>query len=82
MADKVRARKADIISTNYGTILAIAGNTKRGRQWLRAHVDGARNCNDCVSAEHRYGIDILQGAIAAGLQLQDSATGRRTGGQS
>lgn len=75
-----RARKADLISTNYETIIAIGGNTRRGRQWLRAHVPDARNCCDMVCAEHRYALDILQRAIAAGLRLQDSATGRRAGG--
>lgn len=67
--------KADLITTNYGTIIAITGNTGKGRRWLRHNVEDARNGCDTVNAEHRYGIDIIIGAVNAGLRCQDSETG-------
>lgn len=68
--------RADIRSTFYGSIITIEGISKRGRVWLREHVSDARNCCDAVNAEHRYGMDILEGALGAGLVLRDASTNR------
>lgn len=62
----------DILSTNHGTIIEMHANTARGRRWIRKHVHGQQQGH--VMAEHRYGVDILVGALAAGLRLQDTTT--------
>jgi hypothetical protein len=67
--------KADIISTNHGSIISLTAGTKRGRAWMRDHVL-AEGRGETVHCEHRYGIDILQGAKADGLRLQDSSSGK------
>lgn len=66
--------KADIVSNNLGTIITIEAQTKRGQRWLSKHVEGGRE--NPVMCEHRYGVDILLGALDAGLCLQDGASGR------
>ena len=65
------ARKADILTTNHGTIIALAPNSRRGRQWLDTHVAAA----PVIYAEHSYGIDIIFGALSDHLRVQDTATG-------
>lgn len=65
-------RKADIITSNQGFAVAFYGNSRRGREWL---VD---NCDWPVEgfAEHRFAADIIMGAVADGLRVQDSDSGR------
>lgn len=73
-------KHADLESCNYGTIIAIHPRTERGRRWMYAHVpDSRRMPSRAVECEHRYGVDILQGAIADGLTLRDTSTGRTAG---
>lgn len=66
--------RTDLQSTNLGTIILIEADSARGRRWLTTHVpdadDGYAQC------DHRYGIDILRGALDAGLRLRDTTTGR------
>ena len=71
-------RTPDLVSTNHGTIITITAETRRGRQWLARHVEGGKAGS--VQCEHRSGIDILYGALADGLQLQDTTTGRTAEG--
>jgi hypothetical protein len=67
----------DILSTNHGTIITIMARTRRGSSWIRRHVpDAIRGRADC---DHRCGIDILEAALAHGLTLQDTRTGRLAG---
>lgn len=71
--------KPDILSTNLGTIITIEGQTRRGIAWLRRNVSAAglqSGLETGCDCDHRYGVDILQGALAAGLTLQDANTGR------
>jgi hypothetical protein len=68
-----RKPKPDIITANYGSIIVIEPSSRKGRLWLLEHVHSDHLPIQC---EHRYGVDILQRALAAGLRLQDSATGQ------
>lgn len=70
--------RVDLLSTDHGSIISISVNSRRGRNWVRAHVaDGeAIEIDGSVYAEHRYGVDILTGALGDGLTLQDTTTGR------
>lgn len=65
--------KADIISTNHGSIIAIAALSRKGRRWLAENVDAT---GEQVYCDHRNGVEILLAARDAGLRLQDSTTGR------
>lgn len=76
----------DLRSYNLGSIIQIEGVSQRGIRWLRDHVhaeglrSGLETGCDC---DHRYGVAILEGALEAGLILEDGNTGRRasrTGG--
>ena len=75
----MKKQTIDISSRNLGTIVTIEGLTRRGIRWLRRNVhaaglqSGLETGCDC---DHRYAVDILQGALDAGLVLQDAATGR------
>jgi hypothetical protein len=67
----------DIVTTNHGSIITILARTRRGSIWIRRHVpDAIRGRADC---DHRCGIDILEAALADGLTLQDTRTGRLAG---
>jgi len=73
------ASVADLESTNLGTIITITALTDRGRRWLHQHVQGGRVVGGSTSpldCDHRYGIDILHAALAAGLRLRDTGTGQ------
>ena len=72
----VRVRP-DIATTNHGTIIRLVPKSRRGVRWLNTHVAAQMLARDgYVAAEHRYGIDIIEGALAAGLRVRDVATGR------
>ena len=68
--------KADILTTNLGTIWTFEALSAVGRQWMRIHVDSNRNTPGYVQCEHRFGFDIAIGALDAGLTLQNARTGR------
>lgn len=73
----MKALKADLVSTNLGSIILITPHTARGRAWMRLNVPDSRETPDgAVDCDHRFGVDILLGAMGAGLRLQDSETGR------
>ena len=77
---KTKATTADILTTNHGTMISIAPKTAKGRQWMYSNVPDSRaRMNRSVDCDHHCGIDILEGALAAGLRLQDSQTGRLAG---
>lgn len=63
-------QRADIVTTFSGSIILFAGTTPQGKRWLTRSI-GHERC-----AEHRYGIDIIQGAINDGLRVQDAQSGR------
>lgn len=65
---------ADIESTNHGTIITIQPASTRGRSWMRKHVP--ESFGRRVECDHRFGVDILIGAIADGLTLRDTTSGR------
>jgi len=69
--------RSDLLTTNLGTIIVIDGQTAKGQRWLRRSVQGRQPSVQC---DHRCGIDILYGALDAGLTLEDSRTGRKTKG--
>jgi len=66
--------KADIVTSNEGSLWIFLSKTRRGRNWLTRNV--ADSENGVAIAEHRYGFDIALGALNDGLRLQDTATGR------
>lgn len=70
-------KHTDLISTNLGSIIQIDADSARGRKWLRANVAGDERITATngayTLAEHRYGIDILVGAIGAGLRVRDTS---------
>lgn len=75
---KGKHAQPDLSTTNLGTIIMIAPSSGKGRRWLRAHVPDARTLAlyESIPCEHRCGINILEGALAAGLLLEDAPTGR------
>ena len=62
--------RADIVTTFTGSIIMFAGTTAHGRRWLTRNIGHER------MAEHRFGVDIIHGAINDGLRVQDAASGR------
>ena len=66
-----KSRGADVTTTFLGSIISFHAETARGEWWMRKYVgDGA------TIAEHRCGIDIIRGMVAAGLRVQDTASKR------
>ena len=62
--------QADIVTSFYGSIVTFDPQTAKGRRWLTRNIGHER------MAEHRYGIDIIHGAINDGLRVQDAQSGR------
>lgn len=62
--------RADIQTTNHGSIWTFYPLTARGRRWLKDWLRGETVC------EHRHGYLIVQGMLQAELVIQDTATGR------
>jgi len=58
----------DVQTWNHGSIVEFLPLTARGRAWVKTYTGGE------TTAEHRYGIDILQGMLDAGLVLIDGRT--------
>jgi hypothetical protein len=74
--DHTMARKADIITSDHGSIWSFAGCTKRGKAWLARNLADHAGEHHTAYAEARYAVDIAFGALHDGLRLQDAATGR------
>lgn len=71
------ARRADIQSTNHGSLITIEPLTQRGTEWIAENVDSVEAMNgDAFHAEYRMALDILEGALSAGLTLRDATTNR------
>ncbi len=70
------ARKADIITSNHGTIWSFHGNSRRGKGWLERNLAEHAGEYNTAHAEARFAFDIAMGAMQDGLRLQDAATGR------
>lgn len=70
---------ADILTTNYGSIVALRPTTFYGRQWIADNVD-ADMLDDGIDVwcDARYAVDIMIGALRAGLTLEDTATGHKS----
>jgi hypothetical protein len=74
--------RADLDTTNHGTIISIRPRTEVGRLWMACHVpDSHTNPERAVDCEHRCGIAILMAAIGAGLKLRDTTTGKIAQGE-
>jgi hypothetical protein len=60
----------DIQVQDHGSIWIVSGVTPEGRDWLEENLDPAaqRWCNGFV-VEPRYGVDIIEGAYSAGLEV-------------
>jgi hypothetical protein len=65
--------RADLYSTNFGSIIRVQPVSARGRQWWRDHVSADTAATDC---DHRCGIDLLVGALADGLTVRDTTSGQ------
>lgn len=78
-----KEKQPDLYTTNLGTIITIASGTRRGVRWLTRHVHGAKPSaytgDVSIDCDHRCGVEILLGAVDAGLVLEDTHTGRRAG---
>lgn len=74
--------RADLHTENLGTIIRIAPQTRKGLRWMRRHVyDDATvgrllDLGSYLSCDHRCGLEIIYGALAAGLRCRDVETGR------
>lgn len=64
-------KKADIVTSDHGFAVSFYAITKRGQEWLEDNYDWPTG----GLAEHRYATDIILGAVADGLHVQDAATG-------
>jgi hypothetical protein len=72
-------KQTDILTTNHGSIIKINADSAKGRRWMLRHIPDARasvTFGAYTWAEHRYGVDIICGAVAAGLRVRDAASGR------
>jgi hypothetical protein len=69
----VKSVKPDFETRDHGSMIEFLPLTARGRAWVKKNTGGE------TVAEHRYGIDILQGILAAGLVLRDALSGRLAG---
>jgi hypothetical protein len=64
-------RPPDLLVHGYGSIYLLRATSKRGQQWLDAHI-----CYDhqewagAIVVEHRYVVDIVAGAREAGLEVR------------
>lgn len=68
---------ADIESTNLGSIIILEWLSPKGRKWLASHVgDPLAQAGEPIYCDHRCGMEILYGAVAAGLRLRDGQSGR------
>lgn len=67
--------RTDVITTNYGTIIAIEAVSERGEYWIIDNVSD-NQLGQPVYAESRYGMDIIMGMLADGLILEDSSSGK------
>lgn len=78
MSRQSATRKPDILTTNHGTIITLTPLSSRGKAWIRRHVDAdAWQYNgDAIYSDPTCAIDIMRGALAACLTLQDANTGR------
>lgn len=69
--------RADIQSTNHGSLITIEPLTKRGTEWIAENVDSVEAMNgEVFHAEYRMALDILEGALRDGLMLKDATTNR------
>lgn len=68
------SRKADIVTSDEGSIWRFVAATRKGWNWLLDNCEGAYDSQ--VICEHRYGFDIACGALRDGLRLQDADTRR------
>lgn len=65
------ATQADITVQNEGGIFLLFPDSPAGTEWLNEHVDPeAMHFGRAVVVEHRYINDIVEGAIADGLEVQ------------
>ena len=62
----------DLQTADHGSIVSLGALTHAGRRFMVNVGDGSPD----QYAEPRYAIDIMQGALRAGLTLRDAATGR------
>lgn len=69
--------RVDLLTENHGSIISLVPQSDQGREWLADNVQGGTE--DCILCEPRMGIDILEGALHAGLVLQDARTARIIG---
>jgi len=72
-----RKPAADILSTYNGSIITLQPLSDAGREWIAENVDTVEAMNgEVFHCEYRMALDILDGAIAAGMRCMDSTSGR------
>lgn len=72
-----RQLKADIFTTWTPSICCISANTARGYKWLTDNlVTEEALAGRSAAVDHRCIADIILGAVADGLIVQDTETGR------
>jgi hypothetical protein len=71
------AAPADVLTTFTGSLITIEPLTDRGRTWLADNVDSVEATNGRpFHCEHTQGMEIIEGALYAGLKVKDSTTDR------
>lgn len=57
----------DIAAHDIGSLLTVRGCSELGKLWLDRHLRDAECYGGAILVEHRYGPDLLAGALADGL---------------
>lgn len=77
----MKRTRPDIETTLQSSFLFATPLTARGTRWMRCVGEPLRLLGVSVIYDHRMGIDMLRGALAAGLVLRDMDTGRIASGK-
>ena len=63
----------DLIFENHGTIWLMTPNTDAGKDWVNEHIpEDAMKHGNAIVIEHRYVWDIINGALADGLIVEEN----------
>jgi len=70
MARKKQPKRADLRVADHGSIFLLRGETPAGRDWIGENIPGdAMTFGPAIVVEHRYILDIVQGAMNDGLEV-------------
>lgn len=69
-------QQADFISSNHGSIIALAPQTCAGLDWADSNIADPLGRGAVIFVEPRLFFDLAIGILGAGLTIQDEKTGR------